>query len=213
MILDFAEYYYNQVWGCYPFETNDNKRMTQNTVQYLLDAAISETEILLIIEQAPRADGLTPDQLPGWLWEKSLVKRDCFYYHRALHIKPPAPRFDPFSPAPYAQPFYLEMAIRFTLEDLARYFYGTVAFKMELADEKRDIGALQYLLNKYRSIGFVQDLDFVLTLIDWCKYADQCGSVTNVLAITEHENEVYLYLKTKADEAALRKVNRIVWRK
>ena len=153
--MDYVEFYYSQVVGFYPSDTDDFRTKTGKVIQHLIDAEIDESDIMRFIEESPPKDFLTPDDLPDWLWEESLLKKNTFYYHNTLHIKPPAPVFNPRSKKEKVDKFYLEMKIRYTMDDLIRYFYKTLRVNAELADKKKDEGSFNYLLNKYSRLGFL----------------------------------------------------------
>jgi hypothetical protein len=210
--MDFIEVYYNCVWGCYPFEDDTNKMKSQRIIDYLLEAGISETDILDFVENAPKVDYLTPDLLPDRFWELSLVKRDRFYYHNILHIVSDAPKWDPLSNIQSVAEFHLEMKIRFTMEELINYFYGVLNISAELMDIIRDTGSFNYLLGKYSKFTFIEPLDFVLSLIDYCKDSID-RKIVSILDIAQYESEVYEKLKAKAEQAKFEKANKIVWRK
>lgn len=211
--MDYAEFYYSQVVGCYPFDTEENKMKTQKVIDYLFDAGIEESKILRFIEESPAKDYLTPDDLPEWLWEGSLLKKNTFYYHNILHIQPKMPTFNPFKKTEDVEKFYLEMKIMFTMDDLINYFYKTLNINKDLLDKKRDEGSFNYLLNKYSKLDFIEPIDFVLALIDHCKQDSAMFSrIMSVLDISNAEAEVYDILKRKTAEAELQKANRILWR-
>lgn len=211
--MDYAEFYYSQVVGLYPFDTDDYRIQTDKVIQHLVDAGISESDILRFIEESPPKDCLTPDDLPEWLWEGSLLKKNTFYYHNTLHLRPPAPTFNPHSREVKASKFYLEMKIRYTMDDLVRYFYHTLRISTDLADKKKDEGSFNYLLNKYSKLDFCEPIDFVLALIDYNKPDNNPMSpVQGILDITQSQAEVYDALKRKAAEASLHKANQILWR-
>jgi len=210
--MDYAEFYYSQVVGHYPFDTDVFKNKTQKVIDYLIDAGISENDILRFIEESPPKDFLTPDDLPDWLWEGSLLKKDTFYYHNTLHIKPKAPVFNPHSNKEIVEDFYLEMKIKFTMEDLINYFYDTLMISRELMDYKRDEGAFNHLLNRYDKLQFVESIDFVLALIDQCKPTSYFSTVHNVFDIRQAEAETFEMFKRMTAEAEYAKANVIVWR-
>lgn len=211
--MDYAEFYYSQVVGLYPFDTDDYRIQTEKTIQHLVDAGISESDILRFIEESPPKDCLTPEDLPDWLWEGSLLKKNTFYYHNTLHIRPEAPKFNPFSKEEKVTDFYLEMKIQYTIDDLIDYFYKTLRISKELADKKKDEGSFQYLLNKYSKLDFCESIDFVLALIDHNKPTNnQFMAVQSILDISQAQTEVYDLLKRGSAEASLHKANRILWR-
>lgn len=211
--MDYAEFYYINTLGYYPFDTEREKLITAATIQYMLDSGIREAEVIRAIETSKPGDCLTPDLLPDWLWENSLLKRDTYYYHHILHLAPPAPKFNPHTKSEVKTAFYMEMRIRFTIDQLVDYFYDTLMISKDLVDRKRDAGSFNYLLGKYSKLGFVQSLDFVLSLIDAVNAdKNQIAPVTNVLDIARYEADVHERLKRMTAQAELHKANRIIWR-
>lgn len=209
--MDFVEEYYSSVWGYYPFDDNDeNKYRSKKIIDYLMDCNIEEKHILKFVEEAPKQDFLTPDILPEWLWTNSLIKKDEFYYHNLLHIKSKAPTWDALTNKETNYPFYLEIKIQFTIDNLTDYFYKKFRIPMDLIDRKRDEGAFNYLLNKYRGISFISSLDFVLSLIDYMH--NEGDDTYNVLDLSKYEKEVYEILFRKVEQSKLEKTNKIVWR-
>lgn len=212
-MIDYSEFYYINTLGYYPHNTEREKLITQATIDYLFDSELSEKEVIKAIETSKPGDCLTPDKLPDWLWENSLVERNTYYYHHILHLLPPVPRFNPHTKIETKTAFYMEMRIRFTIDQLVDYFYTTSMISKDLVDRKRDSGSLNYLLSKYSKLGFVRPLDFILSLIDAVNAdKNQIAKVTNVLDITRYEAQVYENLKHTAAQAELSKANHIIWR-
>jgi len=211
--MDYAEFYYINTIGYYPHDTDKEKLITKATVEYLLECGISEAEVIRAIETSKSSDCFTPDTLPNWLWNDSIMERNVYYYHHALHVTSPAPRFNPHTNVETKTKFYMEMRIRFTMDQLVDYFYDTSMISKDLVDRKRDTGSFNYLLNKYSKLGFVRSLDFVLSLIDAINAdKNQVAPVTNVLDIARYESEVHEKLKRMTAQAELYKTNRIIWR-
>lgn len=211
--MNYAEFYYSQVLGQYPFDSDENKIKTQKVVDYLIEANVSESDIIRVIEESPPKDFLSPEDLPEWLWEGSLLKRNTFYYHNRLHIKTKAPRFNPFTLKEEVDKFYMEMKIKYTLGDLINYFYESLRLNTELADKNKDEGSFRYLLNKYSKLNFIESIDFVLALIDEEKlHSKEFGAASSILDLSARHNEVYEKLKRQTEEAKLHRANRIMWR-
>jgi hypothetical protein len=210
--MDFVELYYNLVWGCYPFDTNENKIKSQKVIDYLIETKISEADMLSLVENAAREDCLTPQMLPDFLWEGSLLQRDRFYYHSVLHLTSKAPTWDPVLNKRESTPFYLEMKIRFSMEDLLTYYYNLFSVEYGLRDVKKDSGSFNYLLNRFSKFSFIEPVDFTLSLMDYAKSQSDNYTVKNVLDISTFESDVYKLLKDRVAEAELAKANRIVWR-
>lgn len=210
--MDYTEFYYDQL-GFYPFDTDAERNQTEKTIQHMIDANIKEEDILKVLEETSQKKVLRPEDLPDWLWEGSLVKRDTFYYHRSLHMTSAPPIYDPISRKEKVSPYYMEMVIQYTVEDLLRYFYRTTRMSTDLADPRKDEGAARYLLEKYSKIPFCESLDFVLALIDeHAVTGNYFGRVSSILGIDQAQTEVYEKMKSKTAEARVHKADRIVWR-
>lgn len=212
--MDFVEMYYSNVVGSYPFETDEYKNKSQKTIDYLLDAGVSEELICKFIEEAPANDYIASDMLPEWLWDNSLLCKDSFYFHNILQITSKPPSFDPRTGKETVSPFFLEMKITYTMNDLIRYFYRKIGLDLMLLDTKRDSAAFKYLLDRYAKVAqFVEPIDFVLSLIDHAKSISEDGNtVRSIFDIKNYEQEVYKNLQNKVAEATLAKANKIIWR-
>lgn len=211
--MDYAELYYSEVVGESPGIETHEYRQTVNVFAYLKEANIPDADILRFLDQAPAKMGLTFDDLPEWLWEESLLEPNTFYYHRRLHIISPPPSYSVFRGRENRRPFSIEMVIRFSIEDLADYFYEKVKMPAELIDKKRDQGALNHLLNRYQKMKFVSSVDFVLSLIDYAAEKTKEGyKIMDVFSVKSWEGDVHEKLSKQEKEASVRKRNRIVWR-
>lgn len=207
--MDYVEHYYELVHGCYPYDDDTNKDKTQKTIDYLLDCGIPQQDILKVIEEAPAADYLSPDLLPEWLWDNSLIKRDKFYFHSLLHIVSPPPMWDPRTGIETMVPFFMEMRIRFTMADLLQYYYRQIGPDPELRDIKRDTGALNHLLNSYSKMT-MDSVDFLLHVIDYAR--DTHDQIRSILDLSRYDAEVHPYMTSKMAEAKFYKADRIIWR-
>lgn len=208
LYLDFTDFYYTEVYGSTPDE--QHQTVTRNTIQYLEECGYLNTEILHILQQCGRHIELRPTDLPASLWEPYLTKPNQFYYHHVLQLTSPPPYYDIHRKREVMESYYMEMKIRFGMNDLITYFYDTLSIDLELMDKKRDAGRFSTLLKKYDRLSFVDSLDFVLSLIDFAKFALQ--RVMSVFDIERNEADVFEELKRKAAEASFHGKNRIVWR-
>lgn len=209
--MDFVEYFYTEVCGCYPFENDDAKKETQKVINYLIDCGISNGDIIKVIEGCKDIDVITFDCLPDWLWEDSLLEKNTFYYHSLLHMVSKPPKWDPLTGKTTVSKFYIEMMIHFSVKDVVLYFYNNFNIDPDLMDPKRDEGSAKYLLNKYK-YDFIKPIDFVLTLIDYAKNMDEERRIRNILDIGQYESDVYNHLKTIVEEAKASHSDKIVWR-
>lgn len=209
--MDYTEFYYTHVVGCYSGETDRFWRITDGTIAYMIDSGISQAKILRALEDSGTGEYLTPSMLPDWLWEDSLVKRETYYYHNILQMTSRAPRYDIHTEKESIEKFWLEIKIRFTVEDLLAYFYKILKVNEELRDPKRDVGSFRFLLSKYRKIRIVEPLDFILLLLDFAG-RESALLASGALSIAQYESPVFERMKAIAAQAGVQKTNRIVWR-
>lgn len=212
--MDLAEYYYEHAYGCYPFETNDEKDKTNKVIDYLVENHIDTGTIMAIIEKASsnKTGFLTPEDIYFYkpIWDNNLLEPCKFYYHPELQIRPAAPSFNPVTNETKTAPFYLEMRIRFTERDVANYIRRSIKMPDALYDEKRDLGSVNFLLNKYKNINVVEPIDFVLYLADHLRQREQMA--VSILDIANAEQAVYEQCSRMVPEMAAKKANQIVWR-
>lgn len=204
--------YYELNHGIYPFETEEAKIKTQKVIDYLIDAKISEKDIFRVIEEAPKADYLRHEDLPEWLWENSLLNKNTFYYHNVLQIRSKPPRMNMESLEVESVPFYLEMQIKFSVNDLLLYFYKKANTEYSFMDSKKDIGAIAHLLNQYSKIDFIDGVDFILTLIDYATEAEDCSTSSIFQLDSKYRSEVFELLKKRTAEAKAIHADKVVYR-
>ena len=207
---NLTDYYYTYHFGYYPFDTRNEYITTDNTIKHLLDNNINGKEIYKIIKDVNAKNALAIEDLPDTLWDNSLLKKDIFYYHRELHITSNAPIYDIKNNKMISNKFFLEMKIQYTLNDLLNYYYKKIQTPIEFTNTKRDIGAFEYLLNKYEQITFIEPIDFVLSLIDCASNSNKM--ISSILDLQKYENETYEYLKKKITIAKAKKYDKIHWR-
>lgn len=208
--MDYVEFFYTNNVGRYPFTTEKEADITKGTIEYLKDCGFTHREILLTIIDYDRGSYMHPEFLPETLWENSLIRKGHFYYHHALRLVSKPPTFDPSTGTEKVPDFYLEMKIRFTMEDLIAYFYNTLGIDLSLKDIKRDAGSFKFLLQKYEKLDFIESLDFVLSLIDFAKHAND--EILSILDIARNEAEVYKKLKCHTAEAKHSRADMVTWR-
>lgn len=210
-MINLVHYFYEQVLGYIPEQEDDIRlKVTESTIQYLQDNGLSKGDICKIIDSIENTtDVFRPEDLPDELWQDSLIKRDKFYCHRILQILPPPP-VRKADGSVKVTPFFLEMKIRFTMDDLIRTFYDATGIDPVLIDTKRDAGSFQYLLDKYSKIPDNESLDFVLELIDIAKHDNH--PVTQAISLGQYEKEALENLRGWRNEARLRRTDHIIWR-
>jgi hypothetical protein len=212
--MDYVEMYYSQVHGCYPFDTDNNKIKSKKIIDYLHDAGISENDIMEFVEHAPASDYLTPGMLPESLWKGSLLEKGKFYYHRTLHIVSKPPVWDHIAKKEIVYPFFMEMRIRYSMDDLLDYYYGLFKVEQLMKDKKRDGAAFKYLLERYKKISFIEPIDYVLMMTDFVSESSKTGQCTirSPLDLNSYESDIYTLLDNMTKDASFQGVNKIVWR-
>lgn len=205
--MDLLEFYYYNLGE----EPNEFERaITKATLDHLKDNNLSDSEIIRMMETFPAKMALSPSDLPDSLWENSLVKRDMFYYHGELHITSPAPYWDFENDRIISSRFFLEMKIQYNIQDLISYYYKKFPMDTRLVDNKKDVGTMEYLLNKYKNIDIIEPVDFILFLIDEAVESD-C-ELTEMIDLKRFEAQTLKYLEHKTMNAAVEKANKIIWR-
>lgn len=207
--MDYVELFYSHMSGVC---SEEEREITRKTIEYLLDCKIEAEDIMKILEEAAiNKSKIGVEDLPDWLWENSLIKKDTFYYHNTLHLKSKAPIFDVKNKIIIKSEFYLEMIIKYSMKDLMDYYYDKLEKDIIFRDDRKDAGAFKYLLNKYKALENMESLDFVLMLIDYESNEDRYYK-KDILNLKENEEKVYEIMKHKCCQAELSSLNKIVWR-
>lgn len=139
---------------------------TDKTIDYLYDCSFSTVEIL---SELTRQNNRSVNQtnLTNNLWKNSLIKRNAYYLHHELRISSPSPVYDFENDCIKTYPFYLEMKIRYTIDDVLNYFYSKMnSLSLQLIDKKTDKKTVIFLMNKYDNIDYIEPLDIILYTID-----------------------------------------------
>lgn len=210
--MELAELYYYQMHGYYPYDRNKKPlKKTKKVIEYMRESQIKDEDIVKVIMEAPQANFLTPEALPDWLWNESLTEKGQFYFHHLLHITSKAPKLNTKTDKIDKENFYLEMKIRFTMEDLLNYYYKKNNMVYEIRNYNKDRGAFNKLFERYNKISFVPVLDFILTLIDIAAQ-DEYRNITSPFDLENYAKEAYAMLKAKVQEAEIEGNNKIIWR-
>lgn len=143
--------------------------------------------------------------LDSSLWDNSLLKPNTFYYHHLLTIMPGPSIWNP-NIKERVNKFYLEMKIKFTIDDLLNYYYKELLVPVELRNYDKDKGAFEYLLNTYTKFK-VQPIDFILFLIDYNK--NEKVYISNVFDLQKYERETYEKINYMIENSIYKN---IIWR-
>jgi hypothetical protein len=196
--------YYNYVAGETPENENDYN-YTKLLFDYLIESGLDKKEIILsVLEDFPNKEKLTIEDIPDNLWNNSLIRRNTFYYHPELQIISPPPTWDK------CYPFYLEMKIKYTIEDILKYFIKRFKLNEEWVNKDKEIGSIKYLLNSYKKYNFIEPVDFILHLIDYVISIDV--KVETIYDLTAYELQLADYLETDIENAKSKGKNKIIWR-
>lgn len=176
--MDIKEAYIQLAFG-YEIEDQDLLNSITRTIGYMKDNGYTDKEILhYLIYTGP--------YISERLF-KGLTNDTTIYYNNELVIESMAPMWHPENGNSVSE-YYREPRCRFDINDLLNLFYSKLKVPVELRDEKRDIGALNHLLNKYKFKDY-STLDFIITLI---KLAEEDELKTcNVFDIEQYANEAY----------------------
>lgn len=208
---------YTLVVGIEPSEDSFNRTIA--TANYLKDNGYSTQDILKILKNTIKNINkdtidlaIRGEDLPEELWDNSLLEKNKFYYSDILHIKSKAPSWNPITFKEECEPFFLEMKINFTIDDLLIYYYDKCRVPQGLKDDKKNAGAFKHLIKKYDAFNNVPGLDYVLALIDKASKDVDKNFFTDVFEIENYNKEVIEEFTAMYEQAVFEKTNVIVWR-
>ena len=159
----YLMWYYQNILGYCPEESD--WLPTRSSIAYML---VNELPGELITAELQRhtTPVIHPDDLTTALWDKSLLEKGHFYFHKALQIVSPAPLLQKDGTIFYPDDF-LVMRIQYTEQDLLDYFYHHISLQDKaICDSKKDIKTIPYLLKRFSLIENVEPVDLFLCLID-----------------------------------------------
>ena len=135
----------------------------------------------------------------------SIIKTDTLYRHHELQIHSKPGGFDPATCTVIKRPYYLEMKVRYTMDNLLDYYYTKLIIPPMFRDEKRDIGAMNHLIGGFKS-PMINSVDFILFVIDYV--ASNQHKVNNPLELKNWFQQTYEYLEQFVLSTKLELVNR-----
>ena len=195
--------FYELMVGTTPSE--EDVKNLNGCVLYLKDNNFSDREIFNILSDNKNIN-IKASELPSKYWEGSLLKPNTFYYHDKLRIMSKAPKWDPETLREITYPYFLEMKIMFTMDDLIEYFYQKTLIPVELRNRKNEEASFKYLLDKYKVMK-TEPIDFILFLIDSAKEED---SIYKVFDLQKYEPDVFKMFERLNIDKTIKK--EIVWR-
>ena len=146
------------------------------------------------------------------LWEGSLAVRNHFYFHKELQLVSPAPRFS-LAKGVSAKEFWCVPRIRYTAEDLIRYFYSRFPKEeAELYLGHDDTKTIRYLLDRFQhQFTDLEPLDVILCLIDEMTRDENRQNKKGLISVTDYFGNTIETLRKTYREAAARGLNKPRW--
>lgn len=209
LVYDF----YLLTTGIEPEEKDFNR--TLSTAKYLKDNGFNNIEILNIFKNIIKDKKNTVicgEDLPEELWDNSLLEKGKFYFSDILHIKSKPPSWNSITFKEECEPFYLEMKIKFTMNNLLEYYYDKCRVPQGLQDDKKNAGALNHLIKKYNAFNNIPGIDYVIALINKASSDIDRNFTSEVFEIEDYNKEVIEEFEAVYNQATFEKTNVIVWR-
>jgi hypothetical protein len=135
----------------------------------------------------------------------SIIDSDIVFRHHELQIHSKPGGFDPATCTVIKRPYYLEMKVRYTMDNLLNYYYTKLIVPPLFRDEKRDIGAFNHLISSFKS-PVINSVDFILFVIDFAASNDY--KTNNPLDLKNWFQSTYEYLEQFVLNTKLELVNR-----
>ena len=135
----------------------------------------------------------------------SIIDSDIVFRHHELQIHSKPGGFDPVTCTVIKRPYYLEMKVRDTMDNLLNYYYTKLIVPPLFRDEKRDIGAFNHLISSFKS-PVINSVDFILFVIDFAASNDY--KTNNPLDLKNWFQSTYEYLEQFVLNTKLELVNR-----
>lgn len=184
--------------------------ITMSTAMYLKDNGISNQDIFKIFKliSKQRIEG---KDLPKSLWNNSLLEKEVFYYHNEFHITSKPPTWNPITFKEECEPFFMEMKIEYTMNDLIYRFYDKCRIASGLRDDKLVGGGLKHLLFKYNNLK-APAIDYIMVMMDLANEDIDAEMMTSVFDMEKYFKKAFIILEDMVEEAIVNKNNIIIWR-
>ena len=200
--------YYSLISGLEPELENFNR--TISTAKYLKDNGFNNQEIFKIFKFISKQK-IEGEDLPKSLWNDSLLEKGVYYYHNEFHITSKPPTWNPVTFKEECEPFFIEMKIKYTIEDLRNRFYDKCKVPPGLREDKLVEGGLKHLLSKYNNLS-AQSIDYIMLMIDLADEDVDRELITNVFDLEKYSKQAFIILEDIVQEAQVNKNNKIIWR-
>lgn len=210
--MDLIEYFYFNII-CRPIESDEDYIKSKCTLEYLEDCNFNEKEIInLFSKWDKKVIRINPEDIPLIAWDNSLLKKNTFYLHKELKLFP-SPSIVTPDGKENNHPYYMEIKIKYTIEDLLKYFYFYCGMPHSKMDEKLHTSQVKHLLERFKSYKDIQPIDLFLTLVDECNFQNfrciQPFDLTSVASIVQNN---YEKLKSNLAELHSQNKDKIIWR-
>ena len=158
---------------------------TANTIDYLQDSGFSSLDI---IKETNKHNGevVEYDNLSDSLWKDSLIKKGAFYLHKELRLESPRPVYNPKTGEVTEFPYYLEMKIRYTEDDVLDYFVKKIKSSLVTSNDRHwDRRVLREFLKRFSNLDYVEALDVILCSIDrYLENNPDCYNLRDISVVT-----------------------------
>lgn len=182
-----------------------------NTIDYLLDCGFSFEEVLEELHRH-NEELINFDNLSDQLWKGSLIKRGAFYLHRELRLVSPAPVYDFANDEEIGYPYYCEMKIRFTEQDVLDFFRKRLTETGKvLQDDRADLAALKKMMVKFSKIDYVEPLDLILGAIE--HQLHECPETYRLIQVSNNCEQLLYKMVADMKELEAKELRVIVRRK
>ena len=184
---------------------------TANTLDYLLDSGFSSLDI---IKETNKHNGevIEYDNLSDTLWKDSLIKKGAFYLHKELRLESPRPIYNPKTGEVTEFPYYIEMKIRYTEDDVLDYFVKKLKSSLVTSNDRHwDRRVLRELIKRFSNLDYVEALDVILCSID--RYLENNPDCYNLRDISVVTGEIVEELTADLQEMQMLEQRKVVFRK
>lgn len=184
---------------------------TANTLDYLIDSGFSSLDI---IKETNKHNGevIEYDNLSDTLWKNSLIKKGAFYLHKELRLESPRPIYNPKTGEVTEFPYYIEMKIRYTEDDVLDYFVKKLKSSLVTSNDRHwDRRVLRELIKRFSNLDYVEALDVILCSID--RYLENNPDCYNLRDISVVTGEIVEELTADLQEMQIIDQRKVVFRK
>ena len=182
--IAIAKFYFSRCGRNFSSNSPDFLK-TANTIDYLIDSGFSSLDI---IKETNKHNGevVEYDNLSDSLWKDSLIKKGAVYLHKELRFESPRPVYNPKTGEVTEFPYYLEMKIRYTEDDVLDYFVKKIKSSLVTSNDRHwDRRVLREFLKRFSNLDYVEALDVILCSIDrYLENNPDCYNLRDISVVT-----------------------------